>query len=260
MQAAFRCRCNHPKIAWNRSPRLLSKPSVTHSGADEAKLEGRADAPGGPPRGDAVDPELLALPAPPQGQRLLSLSLLCAVLVGAVALVLHLRADVAYAFAADRATDIGDAIAVRLPDLLPNRYVRVRGTPMLSRMVRFERTLSGQQYAVFPLAGQRQIFVQVPLDALRDPTRTAQGEFSGRLMTFGQLGGRFRAVREYLATRMGLPVTAESFVVLAEEPPSAYGWALLLSALCAAIGVLSAWLALRWFRPAARAARPSEAE
>jgi hypothetical protein len=198
---------------------------------------------------DAADPELLALPAPPQGRRLLSMVLMGSVVVAALALLLHLRPDVAYSFQGDRAADVGSATGADLAELETNRYVRVRGTPMLSRMVRFERALSGQQYAVFPLAGQRQIFVQVPLEALQDPARAAQGEFSGRLLTFGQLGGRFRAVREYLGRSMGMPVTAESFVVLAEEPPSAYGWALALSGLCLLIMGLAGFLLLRWFRP-----------
>jgi hypothetical protein len=215
---------------------------VTHSGAESGELEGTA---GG------VDAELLALPAPPRARRWLSLLLLASVIVAAGALLLHLRADLAYAFGSSRVLEVGDAATARLADLVPNSYVRVRGTPMLSRMVRYERALSGEAFAVFPLAGQRQIFVQVPLAALDDPTRAAQGEFRGRLLTFGQLGGRARLVRNYLASTMGLPVTAESFVVLAEEPPSAYGWALGLSALCAAIMMLAVGLIVRWFRPLA---------
>jgi hypothetical protein len=95
----------------------------------------------------------------------------------------------------------------------------------------------------------------VPLAALQDPSRGSQGEFSGRLLTFGQLGGRYRAVREYLRRELNLPVTAESFVVLAEEPPSSYGWALGMSALCLAIIALIGWLLLRWFRPMAATSR-----
>jgi hypothetical protein len=68
-------------------------------------------------------------------------------------------------------------------------------------------------------------------------------------MTFGQLGGRFRAVRSYLARELGMPVTAESFVVLTEEPPSAYGWSTFVVGLCLAIIALMSGLMLRWFRP-----------
>jgi hypothetical protein len=223
---------------------------MTGSSANPDELEGPGL--GGSPHltTGGVDPDLLALPAPPRARRRLSLALLAAVMVAAGALLLQLRADLVYAFAAERPTEIGDAATLPLADLVPNSYVRVRGTPMLSRMVRYERALSGEAFAVFPLAGQRQIFVQVPLAALQDPART-QGEFRGRMLTFGQLGGRLRPVRKYLARSMNLPVTAESFVVLAEEPPSAYGWALALCSLCAAIMALAAGLMLRWFRPLA---------
>lgn len=201
---------------------------------------------------DGVDPELLALPAPPHARRWLSLALLLAVVVAAGALLLQLRADLSYALASGRESDIGDAAKLELATLVPNSYVRVRGTPMLSRMVRYERALSGEAFAVFPLAGQRQIFVQVPLAALQDPARTSQGEFRGRLQTFGQLGGRLRPVRNYLARTMRLPVTGESFVVLAEESPGAYGWAVALCALCTAIMALALGLIVRWFKPLAR--------
>jgi hypothetical protein len=197
---------------------------------------------------DGVDPELLALPAPPRGRRTLSMALLCAVAIGAAALVLHLRADVAYSFASSTVSDLGEATHAKLAELVPNSYVRVSGTPMLSRMVRFERGLFGDGYAIFPLAGQHQIYVQVPLAALRDPARVAQGEWSGRLLTFGQLGGRLRAVRQYLASEMGMPVTAESYVVLAEEAPAAYGWSIALCALGLAIMGVSVTLLARWFR------------
>lgn len=214
-----------------------------------------SDPEGSLPATDEVDEQLAALPGPPRGRRLLAMASMAAVVVAAAGLLLNLREDVAYSFAESRTVDVGDANGVELSELETNRYVRVRGTPMLSRMVRFERAISGQQYAVFPLAGQRQIFVQVPVEALSDPARAAQGEFSGRLLTFGQLGGRFRVVREYLSRDLGLPVTAESFVVLAEEPPSSYGWAIGMSALCLAIIALTSWLLLRWFKPIAATPR-----
>lgn len=209
---------------------------------------------------EGIDQELMALPGPPRGRRLLSLASLLAVVLAAVALLVHVRRDVAYTFASDQAADLGEVTAIELSGLVPNRYVRVQGTPMLSRMVRFERALSGQQYAVFPVAGQRQVFVQVPVEALSDPARMAQAEWTGRLMTFGQLGARFRSVREYLATELELPVTGESFVVLAEEPPSAYGWSLAIAALCLAVIALSLGLLLRWFKPiAAESSEPARA-
>ena len=227
---------------------------MSHSSTKGSHLDpGQALGPLPPvePRADAatgVDPELLALPAPPRGRRALSMALLCAVAVAAAALVAHLRTDVAYSFAPSRVIELGDVTRTQLAALVPNTYVSVRGTPMLSRMVKFERGVFGEGYAIFPFAGQNQIYVQVPLSALQDPARVAHGEFSGRLQTFGQLGGRLRAVRQFLAAEMGAPVTAESFVVLAEEPPASYGWAIALAAVGLAIMGLSVVMLVRWFR------------
>jgi hypothetical protein len=198
---------------------------------------------------EAADAELMTLPAAPRGRRFLSIALLGSVIVGASALLLHLRADTAYSFAAERTLDIGEANSAELAELVPNRYVRVRGAPMLSRTLRYQRPFSGRAFAIFPLAGQRQILVQLPLAALDDPGRIARGEFAGRLMTFEQLGAPMRTVRDYLTDALGMPVTAESFVVLAEEPPAAYRWVRWLSLGCGLMIAFSAWLMWRWFRP-----------
>jgi hypothetical protein len=228
----------------NDTPELRAAPGPLPPAA------GTPGEPGEPVRDDP-DLELLTLPAPPRGQRLLAMTLMAAVVGLAVGLLSQLRGDLAYFFSSGQAVDIGEVTSLDLSTLEPNSFVRVRGTPMLSRMVRFERPLLGD-YAVFPLAGQRQIFVQLPAAALDDTVLAARGQYSGRLQTFGDLGSRMRSVRGYLAQRMGMPVTAESFVILAEEPPESHGWALALGALCLAIIGVNVWLMLRWFRPLPR--------
>jgi hypothetical protein len=137
-------------------------------------------------------------------------------------------------------------------ELPSNAYVLVRGTPMLSNMVRFEAGLFGDEYVVFPLAGQRNVFVQMSAESLRDPRSASSTEFAGRMITFGELGGRFRVVREYLASRMALPVTGETFLVVTEDPPSGHAWSLFFGAVCVAIIALNVWLFSRWFRPIRR--------
>ncbi len=208
----------------------------------------RAAAPAPAPVLDDPDEELIALPAPPRGQRLTAMTLMAAVVGLALAMMLQLRGDLVYFFGSDRAVDIGEATGADLAALETNDYVRVRGTPMLSGLIRFQRPLLGE-FVVFPLAGQRQIFVQLPSERLDDPVLSARGQYNGRLMTFGELGPRYRAVRSYLQETMGMPVTTESFVVLAEQPPKSYGWTFALFALCIGIIAVNVWLMLRWFRP-----------
>lgn len=202
------------------------------------------------PQDAALDPELLALPAPPRSRRLLSASLMFATIAAALALLGTLRADLGYFFAEDMAVDLGEATAVDVASLAANSFVRVRGTPMASGTVHYQRVIGADTYAIFPLAGQRAIFVSVPSESLRDEARMARREWSGRLVTFGQLGGRLAGVRSYLRQRVGAPVTRDSYVLLADEPPGSYGWSLVLAGLCLVFVGVNLGLVVRWFRPA----------
>jgi hypothetical protein len=198
---------------------------------------------------EEVDAELLALPAPPRGRRLAAMTLMALTVVTSMGLLGSLRSDIRDFFAPATAIDLGEATAVDPAALAPNAFVRVEGTPSAAHTVRYGRLLSGTTYVVFPLAGQRDVFVQVPLEGSSADRHMVRREFSGRLVTFGQLGGRFARVRSYLGESMGVPVSSESFLVLADEPPGSYLWAVVLAAICLLFVLLNVLLMLRWFRP-----------
>lgn len=222
----------------NKAGDPLSKPPVTTVERDEILLSGPAAG---------VDPELLALPAPARGPRLATLTLMAACAALAIGMLLTLRADVSYFFAADRPEPVGEAITVDPASLASNTFVTLEGTPMASTRVTYERVF-GDRYAVFPLAGQRRILVQVPADDGFENRASARREFSGRLVTVGDLGSRFSAVQRTF-DRMDVPVSSETFVLLADEAPGTYVWALVLAVLCALAVALDLFLLLRWFRP-----------
>jgi hypothetical protein len=154
---------------------------------------------------------------------------------------------VAYFFSSAQTIDLGDVAQIDPARLEPNSHVRILGTPMMSRAVRYRRLLTGGEYVVFPLAGQRTVYVQVEDRA----DRIGRNEFSGRLVTFGDLGGRMGAVRRYLGEELALPVSNESFLLLADESPGSYAWAFLLAVLCVLFVLVDVWLFVRWFRPLA---------
>ncbi|HJK92923.1 MAG TPA: hypothetical protein RMH26_19480, partial [Polyangiaceae bacterium LLY-WYZ-15_(1-7)] len=139
-----------------------------------------------------MDPELMALPAPARGRRLATMSVMALAVAGALALLASLRADLAYYFAADAPADLGEATELDPAALESNRYVRISGSPMASRTVHYSRLLGGS-HTVFPLAGQRRVLVQVDAEGAADDRTLARREFSGRLVTVGELGGRFGA-------------------------------------------------------------------
>jgi hypothetical protein len=177
------------------------------------------------------------------------MTIMALTVVASLAFLVSLRADIGYFFASSTAADLGDISDVTPAALRPNTFVRIEGTPMASGTVRYSRLVSGATYTVFPLAGQRNVFVQVPLDGPRDERNLSRREFSGRLVTFGQLGGRFGQVRSYLGETMDMPVSSESFLLLADETPGNYGWALFLAGLSLLFVLINVWLMFRWFRP-----------
>lgn len=194
---------------------------------------------------DEVDPELLALPAPPPGRRLATMTLMALVVVVALALVATLRSDLAFFFARGQVRDLGAATSIAAATLEPNTLVTVSGTPMTAGTVRYRRVVTGEQYVVFPLAGQRTVLVHMTEAEAASPRTT----YSGRLVRFADLGGRLAAVREYMAGPMDLPVTPETYVLLVDETPGSSWWAVALAILAAAFVLVDLMLIVRWFRP-----------
>lgn len=215
-----------------------------------AEITREDDVPPPPEPGaaDALDPGLVALPAPPRTRRYAALALMMATIVASLGLLGTLRGELRYFFSTSRAADLGEATTVDASALVPDTFVRVSGTPMASRTVHFQRMLGGETYAIFPLAGQRTIFVQVPADDLDAERRNARREWSGRLVSFGELGSRMGSVRGYLRDTLDLPVTSETYVVLADSPPGNYAWSLALALVCLLFVATNLAMLVRWFK------------
>lgn len=197
--------------------------------------------------GDEADEELLRLPPPPQHRRILTGATMIAVILASAAMIAFLRADVRYFFAAQQATALGAVTSLDPARVEPDTFVRVHGLPMRADTVRFRRLVSSTTFEVFPLAGQRNVFVQVPVGE----DAPAPGRYEGRLLTFGAAGSRYTEVRRELL-RMGLPVTDESFLLLASETPHDYAWAPLLALLFAVFLGTNLTLLVRMFVPITR--------
>jgi len=164
-----------------------------------------------------------------------------------LALCASLRYDLSYfalSFSDAGATELGEVTDVDMGTLRSNGYVSVDGLPLSAGAVRFRRVLSGTEYVIFPLAGQRTVFVAIPASQANDP----RNEWSGRLVTFRQLGGRMASVESYFSESLGMPVTGESFVLLADETPHDYVWSAFLALLCLGFALTNAFLIVRWFR------------
>ena len=202
---------------------------------------------------EALDPELIAIHAPPQAQRVAALTIMAAAVVAAMALLVSLRGDMAYAFSRGQPLDLGHVREVEPSTLTSNTFVRLAGTPTVGHSIGFTRGL-GTHYRVFPLAGQRTIYVQVQDNGGESFVR---GEYSGRLVTFDGMGGRYAELSRVMSREAELPVSGESFVLLADEPPGAYTWTLFVALVCVAFVLLDVFFIVRWFRPVKWASIPA---
>lgn len=204
---------------------------------DSPEAEGEAEG--------GLDPELIALAAPPHTQRLTALTVMAAAVAAMLALLISLRDDMRYALAERTPTELGGIGSVAASDLVSNSYVSLGGVPTIARAVRFRRGL-GSSYVVFPLAGQRTVFVQMPDDGGEGFVRS---EHSGRLVTFGSLGRRYAELVQVMRRDAELPVTEESFVLLAGEQPGDYTWTWLVGLACLVFAALDVFFIIRWFKP-----------
>ncbi len=186
----------------------------------------------------------MALTAPPQTQRIVTVTVMALAVVAALALVFSLRGDMKYALAKAQPRDLGDARQLALTELESNSYVHIKGIPTVARAVRFSQGF-GTQYRVFPLSGQRQVFVRI---AERGGESFVRSEFSGRLVTFADLGGRYAELAKGME-KAGLAVTPESFLLLSDEQPSDYSWTWFVGLFCLGFVLLDAYFIVRWFKP-----------
>jgi hypothetical protein len=198
---------------------------------------------------EGVDPELLALPAPSQVRKWALTSFMALSTAAAIGLLLMFRADLAFSMAPAEVVDLGAARDLASADVASNRVARVSGTPMMSNTVYFTRLFGNARYAIFPLGGQRSLYVQVELPEGQDVSALAHTAFEGRVVRLSELSGRLGDVPTYMSRQLSLPVDGDSLVLIADERPSSVVWVWLLAAFVLVVIGTNVTMLLRWHRP-----------
>jgi hypothetical protein len=180
---------------------------------------------------EQLDPELASLPDPPRQQRTLTLVILALAAVAAFAMVVALRADVVYALAGTTPANLGDLHTApsNILDSHDNRFIRAEAMLGAAGGIRYERLLSEDTFRTVPVAGRRDIWVEVRVPAGQEngrwePPRT----FTGRLVHFDGAGPRHRGLASAIdrVTQERLPRGAW-LLVDGEDPAHARRTALL---------------------------------
>jgi hypothetical protein len=180
---------------------------------------------------EQLDPELASLPDPPRQHRTVTLIVLALAAAAAFAMVIALRADVVYAFAGATPANLGDLRALPDSALAAHENRFVRGEAMLGAAggIRYERLLSEDTFRTVPVAGRRELWVEVRVPAGQESGRWEPPRvFTGRLVHFDGAGPRHRGLASAIerATQERLPSGAW-LLVDGEDPAHARQTALL---------------------------------
>jgi hypothetical protein len=164
---------------------------------------------------------------------------------------LALRGDVAYALGAPTAMDVGDLRDVTVDPAFENRFVRGHGALGAVGAIRFERPFEGDTYRISPVAGRRDLWVEVRVPAGEEGGRyVPPSSFAGRWVGFDEAGPRHRGLSTAIASATGEAVPARARVLVDGEAPSRARWAVALAALFLAFAVWNGLAILRLLRRA----------
>jgi hypothetical protein len=183
---------------------------------------------------DAPDPELVALPRPPRRQRTFTLAILSLACVLAMAMAIALRHDVAYAVTSGSAASLGDLRTVSSDTLAANENRLVRAEALLGAAggIRYERALSEDTFRALPVAGRRDVWVDVRVPAGQENGRwEPPRSLGGRLVRFDAAGPRHRGLASAIEQTTHESVASEAFLLVDGEDPAHVRWSVVLAAM-----------------------------
>ncbi len=200
---------------------------------------------------DEVDPELVALPAPPRRERTLTVGLLLVTAVLSAGMVVGLRRDAVYAFSRPAITDLGDLSVAPPAAFVENSHIEGRGLVGAAGAIRYERPFASETFRAFPVlhpSGQPNVWVEVRLPAGAEGERyVPPSSFTGRLVRFDDVGPRHRGLKSAIESR-GQRVPAGAWLLVNGEAPGDARWAVRLTALFACFAAWNLYAVARLLR------------
>jgi hypothetical protein len=161
-----------------------------------------------------------------------TLLVLAATAIASCLMTLALRGDVAYAWSASAPFLLGDLRDANAEGALDNRFVQGHGTLGAAFAIRFERPFGSDSYRVSPVAGRRDLWVEVRVPAGEENGRyMPPTSFAGRLIRFDDAGPRHRGLASAIAAATGEAVPSGARVLVDGETPEGARWSVALAAL-----------------------------
>jgi hypothetical protein len=190
-------------------------------------------SPSGQPSNTALpDPDLIALPAPPKGERTATVILMLITAALALWMVVALFAEARYALTPGTPSDVGDLAPLRPTADMANRYTRATGLLGTSGAIRYGRAAEGDSFRLAPIAGNPKVWVEIRVPEGFEGTRFVPPTvFAGRLVPFDSAGIRHAFLRKAVSDQTDAEVPEGAWLLIDGSSPRASRWAVALAAL-----------------------------
>ena len=194
-----------------------------------------AGGPPAPPRRDldaADDPDLIALPAPPKGERTTAVALMLITVVAATWMAVALLGEARYALSPGQPLEIGDLTPLRPTDDMANRYVRATGLLGTQGAIRYGRAAESDSFRLAPVAGNPRIWVEIRVpEGFEGPRYVPPSTFAGRLVPFAKAGLRHAGLSDSVREQSQESIPEGGWLLIDGGSPRASRWAVALAAL-----------------------------
>jgi hypothetical protein len=217
---------------------------------------GRSDPPAGPGDAAGIDPELLALPAPPKRERTAAVVLMLITAIAAAVMAYAVLGEARYALTSGRPIDVGDLATLRPTADLANRYVRTTALLGTGGAVRYGRAAESDSFRLAPVAGNPDIWVEIRVpEGFEGPRFVPPTTFAGRLVPLKDAGIRHRGLTDSVREQTQATLPPGTWLFIDGTSPRSSRWALALAILFLGF---AAWNAVGVARVLRRVKDPSE--
>jgi hypothetical protein len=187
----------------------------------------------------SVDPDLLAMPAPPKRERTGAVVLMALTAAASLWMAASLLAEARYALVPSQPSELGDLTGLHPGADLANRYVRAGGLLGTSGAIRYGRAAEGDSFRLAPVAGNPKLWVEIRVpEGFEGPRFVPPTSFAGRLVPFRDAGVRHAGLPKAVQSGTDVTVPPDAWLLVDGGSPRASRWALALVAL---FGAFAAW-------------------
>lgn len=196
-----------------------------------------------------VDPELAALPKPPQRERTISLLLMALTALIAAFMTAVLVSDVRYALSGSEPRAVGELARLAPAADLSNEFVRADGTLRWGGAIRYSRPLESDSFQLVPVVGNERVWVELRIPKDAPSVAAPPVTFVGRLLPVASFAFGLGGLRRSMTATSGASIPPDAWVLVDGATPVSSQWTVALAGLLVLFAVYNLVMIARILRP-----------